>query len=120
MIIWLCGKSGAGKTTLAVHLAEILDAPIVDADVYRKKWPELGYSKDERKLSCSKLANVALELEKKNQFVIVSAIAPYKEWRDMFKESSVRFIQVDHEDSKGREDDAKFEDIDGLTFNITL
>lgn len=119
MIIWLCGSSGSGKTTLATYLSEILDAPIVDADVYRKRWPELGYSKKDRIESCDKLLYEARKLKGVNDFVIVSAIAPYKEWRKEEK-SDIKFIQVDHKDSKRRKDDAKFEDIEGLIFNITL
>ena len=121
MIIWLCGPSGSGKTTLATHLAEILNAPIVDADVYRKKWPELGYSKEDRIESCERLLEEAYNLKVSNKFVIVSAIAPYEKWReDKMKLLQIKFIQVDHKDSKGREDDAKFEDIEGLTFTVTL
>jgi len=120
MIIWLCGPSGSGKTTLATHLAEILNAPIVDADVYRKKWPELGYSKEDRMKSCENLLGEAKRFDDLDKFVIVSAIAPYREWREEQDPFSVKFIQVDHKGSKGRPDDAKFEDIEGLTFTITL
>ena len=118
MIIWLCGKSGAGKTTLATKLAYLFKAPILDADVYRKKWSHLGYSKEDRIKSCDELSREAQHLEAYNSLVIVSAIAPYKEWRK--KQWHINFIQVDHKDSKGRDDDAEFEDIEGLTFNITL
>jgi adenylylsulfate kinase-like enzyme len=118
MIIWLCGASGSGKTTLATYLAEILNAPIVDADVYRKKWSDLGYSKDDRMESCDNLLYEASALQARNSFVIVCAIAPYKEWRD--NQHFVKFIQVSHEGAKRRDDDVLFEDIKGLTFNITL
>uniref|UniRef100_A0A6H1ZVX2 Putative adenylyl-sulfate kinase n=1 Tax=viral metagenome TaxID=1070528 RepID=A0A6H1ZVX2_9ZZZZ len=116
MIIWLCGKSGAGKSTLAGKLSRILNAPVIDADVHRN--PKYGWSLEDRNKSCHDLAGQAARLEEKNPIVIVSAIAPYAGLR---KELYwINFIQVDHVGSKGRDDDAEFEHIDGLEFNITL
>jgi adenylylsulfate kinase-like enzyme len=111
MIIWICGPSGAGKTTLAQKLSEGINAYHLDADECRKEWPHLGYTRRDREASCNLLAQKAANLDGD---VIVSAIAPYRGLReDLSKRYGILFIQVDHEGSKGRDDDASFEDIEG-------
>ena len=119
-ILWICGPSNSGKTTLAGKLSRILKVPVIDADIHRNK--DLGWSKKDREASCRDLYYQAVNLLSDNRIVIISAICPYKKLREELRDSwtgiDVAFIQVDHEGAVRREDDASFEDIDGLKFII--
>lgn len=80
-IIWLCGQSGAGKTTLAKALAPLLGAVILDGDEMRGSI-SLGSSfdregREEHNLRVARLAVVLA----KQQPVIVAVIAPFEATR---------------------------------------
>lgn len=121
MILWLCGSSGAGKTTLGLELTKCPKSVLLDADFMRQYWSELGWSQYDREASCWKLAKKAKEMEHSGLAVVVSAIAPYEKLRKNLREAyDIVFIQVDHTDSEGRKDDAEFENLNGLHFSITV
>lgn len=83
MVIFITGKAGAGKTTLAKALNHNLENPyiILDGDAVRELFP-IGFTEGERKLHILRMAKIASLLEKQGKDVIIAAIMPKKEWRD--------------------------------------
>lgn len=104
LVIWLTGLSGAGKTTLALALAEALLAeghPIemLDGDEVRENLSRgLGFSKEDRDTNVRRIGFVARLLARNGVIVLASAISPYQQSRDDVKSSiendGVRFLEV--------------------------
>lgn len=100
-ILWFTGLSGSGKTTLAVllktrleelgHSAEILDGDAVRSYLHK----HLGFSREDIQENNRLLAKLALEKSKKHDFILVSAISPYREDRAMARSlAGKNFIEL--------------------------
>lgn len=103
MIIFLCGLSGAGKTTLSdyvkVKLAgENIPVEVIDADKYRQNlFPDLGFSKQDRLENIRRLGFLADQFSAYNIIPIICSITPYEEMRtEMVKKyKDVKVIHID-------------------------
>src|ERR1700679_4165793 len=97
MIIQLCGLSGAGKTTIAQKVKQLLAesgivTEVIDGDEYRKELcADLGFSKAHRNENIRRLAFVANKLSQYNVFSIICAINPYE---DVRKEIAAKYGNV--------------------------
>ncbi len=86
-IFQLTGLSGAGKTTLATQVVELLRAKgmaaeMIDGDVYRKTiCKDLGFTKEDRLENIRRLGTVAGALSKEGKIVLIAAISPFQEAR---------------------------------------
>ena len=80
MVIWLTGISGAGKSTIANGLLDLLKSQIpelinIDGDQVRDVFEEkLGYSENERNIHIKRIQRLCLLLDKQEQIVITSAL----------------------------------------------
>jgi len=101
MVILITGKAGAGKTTYAARLEEELvreglRVARIDADDFRRQRQNKDYTDEGRWRNLKDAAEFAYELEKGGYTVLMSFIAPKKEWRDrmrdMWKQSRVVYI----------------------------
>ncbi|MDL1969963.1 MAG: adenylyl-sulfate kinase [Candidatus Desulfofervidaceae bacterium] len=99
--IWLTGLPASGKTTLGKLLYNYLSSingnkvEWFDGDIVRRTfYPELGFTKEERFENVKRISHLAKILNKHGIFVIVSAIAPYKEMRKMAKEIIGNYIEI--------------------------
>ena len=86
--VWLTGLPSAGKTTLALALAEKLqsrgaDTEILDGDQVRSHLSAgLGFSRADRETQVSRIGFVAELLARHGVLVLVPVIAPYADARD--------------------------------------
>lgn len=81
MVIFITGRSGAGKTTLAKKL-KTDNSIIIDGDDFRLYF-NTGFSLEEKESHIIRMAKTAAMLEKQGFQVIVSAILPTKKLRKL-------------------------------------
>lgn len=98
--IWFTGLSGAGKSTLAIETANFLEkhghtVQILDGDIIRKGIGNIfGYSKEER-MKMSRVIRLICKILNNNGItVIVAAIAPFQEMRDINRSDIDNYIEV--------------------------
>lgn len=102
--VWLTGLPSAGKTTIAVGLAERLRAEghrvqVLDGDEVRAALsPDLGFSRTDRDTSVRRIGYVARLLAEHGVTVLVPVIAPYAASRgavrDQHAERGVGYVEV--------------------------
>jgi adenylyl-sulfate kinase len=96
----MTGLSGAGKTTIAKALTELLTARGVlierlDGDVVRESLTkDLGFSKEDRDKNIERVTFVAKLLSRNHVGVVASFISPYAETRDFVRQETTNFIEV--------------------------
>lgn len=98
--IWLTGLSGAGKSTLAQEIHKYLSdngkkVQILDGDIVRNEIGHLfGYSREER-MKMSKVIRLISKLLNDNGIdVIVAAIAPYQEMREINRNEIENYLEI--------------------------
>lgn len=91
LLIQLTGLSGAGKTSIAFRVQQLLlqkdiAAEIVDGDAYRKTLcKDLGFSAADRRENIRRLGAVAAALVEQHVIAIIAAINPYEDVRQELK-----------------------------------
>jgi len=98
-VVWLTGLSGAGKTTIANHLAERakregLKVEILDGDTVRAIIENQSFTKSERNRNVKMVALIAHYLQKHGSLVIVAMISPYLESREFARKLCSSFLEV--------------------------
>ncbi len=92
MIWWLTGNSGAGKTTLANRIKDVV---VLDGDELRHCW-KLGFSKEDRREQNLRTARLAKMIDKQGYDVVISTICPYKDLRKEVQEiTGCKFVYLD-------------------------
>lgn len=87
-VLWFTGLSGAGKSTIAEIVIELLaeygrQITTLDGDVVRTHLTKgLGFSKEDRDTNIRRIGFVASEIVKHNGAVMCAAISPYQSTRD--------------------------------------
>ena len=100
LTLWLTGLSGAGKSTIAQHVAQHLRAAgapveVLDGDVVRTNLSAgLGFSREDRDTNIRRIGFVAQLLTRNGVVVIVAAISPYREVRDEVHANIGRFLEI--------------------------
>lgn len=102
-IVWFTGLSGAGKSTIAMAVADelrVADVPVelLDGDVIRENLSKgLGFTKEDRDTNIRRIGFVANLLSRHGVVVLVAAISPYREVRDEVRAATSRgadFVEV--------------------------
>jgi adenylyl-sulfate kinase len=98
--LWFTGLSGAGKTTLARKVEDILrqrgmKVELLDGDVVRQNLSKgLGFSKEDRDTNIKRIGFVCKLLTRNGVVAIASAISPYREVRDFVRQDVGAFVEV--------------------------
>ena len=84
--IFFTGLSGAGKTTLAERLRDVLTptygyVSLIDGDVVRALSGTLSFTKEDRDLNVRRVGMLACEIVQHGGIVICAMIAPYEDVR---------------------------------------
>lgn len=92
MCVWFTGLSGAGKTTIAEILVELLlahgrQATLLDGDTVRTHLSKgLGFSRADRDTNILRIGYVASEIVRHNGVAICAAVSPYETTRNQVRE----------------------------------
>jgi sulfate adenylyltransferase len=100
--VWFTGLSGAGKSTTAEILTELLlehgrQVTVLDGDVVRTNLSKgLGFSKEDRDTNIRRIGFVASEIVRHGGVTICAAVSPYRATRDDMRNivGPDRFIEV--------------------------
>lgn len=99
-ILWLTGLSGAGKTTIALAVLNLLHqrqraAELLDGDIIRTNLSQgLGFSKQDRDANVLRVGFVANLLAKHGVIAISAVISPYRATRQQVRANATNFIEV--------------------------
>jgi sulfate adenylyltransferase len=100
--VWFTGLIGAGKSTTAEILTELLlehgrQVTLLDGDVVRTNLSKgLGFSKEDRDTNIRRIGFVAAELVRHGGLTMCAAVSPYRVTRDDVRNmvGLNRFIEV--------------------------
>jgi len=100
--VWLTGLSGAGKSTTAEALVELLlergrQVTLLDGDVVRTHLSKgLGFSAEDRDINIRRIGFVASEIVRHGGVTIAAAVSPYRATRDEVRRmvDTERFVEV--------------------------
>jgi adenylyl-sulfate kinase len=101
LTIWLTGLPRSGKSTVAglvagrlrargVQRVEVLDGDLVRDGLCR----DLGFSREDRTENIRRIAFVSKLLTRNGVAVIVAAISPYREDRELAREEIQSFVEI--------------------------
>ena len=88
------GLPGSGKTTLANELGPMLNAKRLNADEVRKEANDWDFSEEGRKRQAKRMADFALELKNKGNYVVADFICPTPEARKLFPADFVIWVDT--------------------------
>ena len=101
-IILVMGLPGAGKTTLANELAELIECKRLNADEIRKAANDWDFSEEGRTRQAKRMSDEALKLKSEGNNVIADFICPTPKARKLFNADIVIWVDTI---KKGRFDD---------------
>ena len=78
------GLPGAGKTTLALKLVNLLNSKFLNADKVRKEANDWDFSKEARDRQAKRMADLANRLKSKGHIVVADFICPTEKTRELF------------------------------------
>lgn len=98
-VIWLTGLSGAGKTSIAKELQDVLSVhqhvELLDGDELRRTICRgLGFSEADRREMTDRLGILAAMVERCGGIAIVSSISPYASARNLVRIRCKTFVEV--------------------------
>jgi adenylylsulfate kinase len=99
--LWLTGLPRAGKSTVAglvagrLRSAGVQYVEVLDGDIIREGLcKDLGFSREDRTENIRRIAFVSKLLTRNGVAVIVAAISPYREDRELAREEIRSFVEV--------------------------
>ena len=101
-IILIMGLPGAGKTTLANELANIIKSKRLNADEIRRTANDWDFSEEGRIRQAKRMSEAALKIKSEGNNVIADFICPTPEARNLFPADYIVWIDTIKE---GRFDD---------------
>ena len=93
-IILVMGLPGAGKTTLANELAQLIECKRLNADEIRKAANDWDFSQEGRKRQAKRMAEHALKMKSEGNYVVADFICPTPEARSLFPADFVIWVDT--------------------------
>jgi len=93
-IILVMGLPGAGKTTLANELAQLIECKRLNADEIRKAANDWDFSEEGRKRQAKRMCAEALKIKKEGNNVIADFICPTPEARKLFPADYIIWVDT--------------------------
>ena len=78
------GLPGAGKTTLALKLVNLLKSKWLNADKVRKEANDWDFSKEARDRQAKRMADIANRLKSEGHIVVADFVCPTEKTRELF------------------------------------
>ena len=88
------GLPGAGKTTLANELAQLIECKRLNADEIRKAANDWDFSEEGRKRQAKRMCDEALKIKKEGNNVIADFICPTPEARKLFPADYIIWVDT--------------------------
>ena len=112
------GLPGSGKTTLAKLLVPMFNAVWLNADKVREEANDWDFSEEGRKRQAIRMADFAIKLKEKGDYVVADFICPTPEARSLFPADFIIWVDTIKE---GRFDDTNkmFVKPDKYDFHVT-
>lgn len=100
--VWFTGLSGAGKSTTAEILVNLLleagrQVTVLDGDTVRRHLSKgLGFSREDRDTNVTRIGFVAAEVVRHGGAVVCAAVSPYRETRESVRTmvGAERFLEI--------------------------
>ena len=93
-IILVMGLPGAGKTTLANELAQLIKCKRLNADEIRKAANDWDFSVEGRKRQAKRMSDEALKIKEEGNNVIADFICPTPEARKLFPADYIIWVDT--------------------------
>lgn len=100
MVIWLCGMSAVGKTTVGAELVALLRAegrPVIflDGDALRAIWGDsLGHSLEARRFNAQRISHLCRMLDSQFVDIVAAVLYPFPEWMAWNRENFRQYFEV--------------------------
>lgn len=100
MVIWIVGRSGCGKTTLAEGVLSLVreklsNVVLLDGDAVRAIFAnDLGYEIDDRKKNAGRLSQLSRFLEHQGIHVIAAVASAFEETREWNRANLTAYHEV--------------------------
>ena len=88
------GLPGAGKTTLANELSQLIECKRLNADEIRKAANDWDFSEEGRKRQAKRMSDAALKIKKEGNNVIADFICPTPEARKLFPADYIIWVDT--------------------------
>ena len=88
------GLPGAGKTTLANELSQLIECKRLNADEIRKAANDWDFSEEGRKRQAKRMCDEALKIKKEGNNVIADFICPKPEARELFPADYIIWVDT--------------------------
>lgn len=97
--MWCIGLSGSGKTTLASVIIErvrtrLSNVVLVDGDLMREIWGDIGHSLAERKMNADRLCRLSRYFETQNIHAVCAVLSLFEESRAWNREHLQSYYEV--------------------------
>ena len=93
-IILVMGLPGAGKTTLANELSQLIECKRLNADEIRKAANDWDFSVEGRKRQAKRMSDEALKITEEGNNVIADFICPTPEARKLFPADYIIWVDT--------------------------
>jgi adenylate kinase family enzyme/phosphopantetheine adenylyltransferase len=94
MKILIMGLPGAGKTTLAEKLADLIKAKWLNADKVRKEVKDWDFSEEGRTRQAKRMSGLAEEYKKQGHHVVADFVCPTPEARKSFNSDFIVWVNT--------------------------